>query len=216
MAEARARSSDTAVHLPGCDTAAIGPVTAANLFRRVVAVLDAVGIPYMLTGSFASSYHGFLRATQDMDFVIAPTRAQIGQLLNRLPAKEYYVDEAAALDALARESQFNVIDLATGWKIDFICRRSRSFSRTEFERRTQADLDGFPLFIATAEDVLLAKLEWAKLGGSQRQIEDAAGLIRVRHEDLDKAYLLHWVAALDLETEWLAAQQAAGRDPEPK
>jgi len=135
-------------------------------------------------------------------------------MLAGLPGVDYCVDEAAALDALARESQFNVIDLATGWKIDFICRRSRPFSQTEFERRAQADLDGFPLFIATAEDVIIAKLEWAKLGGSQRQVEDAAGLLRVRYEDLDMAYLLRWVAGLGLATEWLVAQRAAGRDPQ--
>jgi len=184
-------------------------VTAAELFRRVVTVLETVGIPYMLTGSFASSYHGLPRATQDIDFVIAPTREQLRELITHLSAPEYYADEAAALDALAHETQFNVIDLTTGWKIDFICRRDRPFSRTEFERRTRADVEGLPLFIATAEDVVLAKLEWAKLGGSHRQIEDVAGLLRVRQGDLDQEYLRHWVAALELTSQWVAAHRAA-------
>ena len=187
-------------------------MTAAELFRRVVTMLEAAGIPYMLTGSFASSYHGLPRATQDIDFVIAPTRKQLRQLIIHFSAPEYYVDEAAALDALANESQFNVIDLTTGWKIDFICRRDRPFSRTEFERRTRTDLEGLPLFIATAEDVVLAKLEWAKLGGSQRQLEDVAGLLRLRQGDLDQEYLLHWVASLELMTQWVAAHRAAGLD----
>ncbi len=190
-------------------------MTAADLFRRMVAALETAGIPYMLTGSFASSYHGVPRATQDIDLVIAPTREQLTQLLAQLPRTEYYVDEDAAFDALAGESQFNAIDLSTGWKIDFICRRSRAFSKMEFERRVLADLDGSPLFIATAEDVVLAKLEWAKLGGSQRQMEDVAGLLRVRSGDLDMAYIMKWVAALDLENEWLAAQRAAGGNPGP-
>jgi len=113
---------------------------------------------------------------------------------------------------LANKSQFNVIDLTTGWKIDFICRRDRPFSRTEFERRIRTDLEGLPLFIATAEDVVLAKLEWAKLGGSQRQLEDVAGLLRLRQGDLDQEYLLHWVASLELMTQWVAAHRAAGLD----
>lgn len=188
---------------------------AAALFRRVVALLDEAGIPYMLTGSFASSYHGIPRATQDIDLVIAPTRDQLQQLVARLPAAQYYVDEAAALDALAHESQFNVIDLATGWKIDFICRQARRFSRTEFERRTRAEVHGLPLFIATAEDVLLAKLECAKRGGSQRQMEDAAGLLRVRGADLDLEYLTRWIETLGVGEEWSAAQRAAGHDGEP-
>lgn len=187
-------------------------MTAADLFRRVVALLDGAGIPYMLTGSFASAYHGVPRATQDIDFVIAPTRDQLRRLVAGLPSTEYYVDEAAALDALDHESQFNVIDLTTGWKVDFMCRRTRPFSRTEFDRRTRAELHGLGLFIATAEDVLLAKLEWAKRGGSQRQVEDVAGLLRVRGDDLDLAYVTRWVEELGVNEEWLAAQRAANRD----
>ncbi|MGH7702865.1 MAG: hypothetical protein ACREMO_07200 [Gemmatimonadales bacterium] len=189
-------------------------MTAADLFRRVVTLLDEVGIPYMLTGSFACSYHGLPRATQDIDLVVDPSREQLGQLVARLPATEYYVDQAAAFDALAGESQFNVIDMVTGWKVDFICRKTRLFSRTEFERRTRADLYGLPLWIATAEDVVLAKLEWAKLGCSQRQVEDVAGLLRVRGDELDHSYLRRWIQALGLDVEWRAAQRAPGHDPE--
>jgi hypothetical protein len=185
-------------------------MTAADLFRRVVALLEAAGVPYMLTGSFASSYHGLPRATQDIDFVIAPARDQLLDLVRRFPAAQYYVDEAAALEALTHESQFNVIDLATGWKIDFIFRRARLFSQTEFARRTRTEVQGLPLFIATAEDVLIAKLEWAQRGGSQRQLEDVAGLLRVRGVDLDLAYVTRWVEALGLSEEWGGAQRAAG------
>jgi hypothetical protein len=164
----------------------------------------------MLTGSFASAFHGLPRATQDIDFVIAPARDQLRAFVSRLPAAEYYADEAAALEALAGESQFNVIDLRSGWKVDLICRRSRPFSRTEFDRRRRADLEGLPLFVATAEDVILAKLEWAKLGGSARQVEDAAGILRVRRGELDREYLATWVEELALSREWDAANGAAG------
>jgi hypothetical protein len=189
-------------------------MTTADLFGRIVALLEETGIPYMLTGSFAAAYHGRPRATQDIDFVIAPSPIQIHQLIGRLSATEYYADEAAALDALRHESQFNVIDLATGWKIDLICRKSRPFSRTEFERRARADLEGLSLFIATVEDVLIAKLEWAKQGGSQRQIEDVAGLIQVRGEDLDFSYVRRWVAELGITEQWRLALHAAGRAEE--
>jgi hypothetical protein len=176
-----------------------------------VSRLDAAGILYMLTGSFASAYHGLPRATQDIDFVIAPTRDQLRAFLNRLPATEYYADEPVALEALTSESQFNLIDLRSGWKVDLICRRSRPFSRTEFDRRSRADLEGLPLFVATAEDVILAKLEWAKRGGSARQVEDAAGILRVRRGALDLEYLATWVEQLGLSAEWEAATRAADR-----
>jgi hypothetical protein len=183
----------------------------------MAAALDAAGIPYMITGSYASSYHGAPRATQDVDLVAAPTAPQLADLIRGLPREIYYVDEGAALEALRNESLFNVIDVASGWKVDVIIRKSRPFSREEFERRVPADLHGNRLYMASAEDVLLAKLEWAKRGSSERQIEDAAGILRIRWDQLDHAYLRRWVVALDVEPGWAAALRAAGREgPAPE
>jgi len=163
----------------------------------------------MLTGSYASSVHGNPRASQDIDIVIAPNRPQLLALLKLLPDTEYYVSDEAALDALARRSQFNVVDFATGWKVDFIIAKDREFSRTEFERRRLLELDGLALYFASPEDVLIAKLEWAKLGASSRQIEDAAGIIALQGNQLDTAYVSHWVDALGLQAQWSTAQQRA-------
>jgi hypothetical protein len=66
------------------------------------------------------------------------------------------------------------------------------------------------LSMATAEDVLIAKLEWAKRGGSQRQIDDAADIWKIRSDELDHAYIEHWVAELDLQEQWDAARQGGG------
>jgi hypothetical protein len=171
--------------------------------------LQAAEIPHMLTGSFASSLHGAPRATQDIDIVIAPTREQLLALLAQFPEADYYLSQDAALDALARHEQFNVIDLATGWKIDFIIRKPREFSREEFERRRPVELSGVELDVASAEDVLIAKLEWAKLGASARQIDDVAGIIRLQGESLDRAYVERWVRALGLDEQWQVAQARA-------
>lgn len=108
-----------------------------------------------------------------------------------------------------RSEQFNVIDLATGWKIDFIIRKPREFSREEFERRRSVELSGVELDVASAEDVLIAKLEWAKMGSSARQIEDAAGITRLQGDQLDTTYVQRWVHALGLEEQWREAQAQA-------
>jgi hypothetical protein len=186
-------------------------VTAPDVFRRVVQALDAAGIPYMLTGSFASAYHALPRATQDIDLVIAPDRDQLGKLVRAFSAPSYYCDAGAALEALEEESLFNVIDLATGWKIDFIIRKSREFSLTEFARRQPIAFEGLDLSIATAEDVLLSKLEWAKLGQSERQLEDAAWLLRRQGDGLDRAYIERWVDALRVAEQWEVVQRLAER-----
>jgi hypothetical protein len=186
-------------------------VTAPDVFRRVVQALDAAGIPYMLTGSFASAYHAVPRATQDIDLVIAPDRDQLGKLVRAFSAPSYYCDAGAALEALEEESLFNVIDLATGWKIDFIIRKSREYSLTEFARRQPIAFEGLDLYIATAEDVLLSKLEWAKLGQSERQLEDAAWLLRRQRDGLDRAYIERWVDALRVAEQWEVVQRLAER-----
>ncbi|HEU0076593.1 MAG TPA: hypothetical protein VFQ76_03025 [Longimicrobiaceae bacterium] len=183
---------------------------AEDIFRRVIGALDQAEIPYMLTGSFASSYHGSPRATQDIDVVISATPQQLRRLVALFPREDYYVDEGAALEAHRTQGQFNVIDLATGWKVDLIIQKSRPFSREEFNRRSIGDLGGVRLAIATAEDVVIAKLEWAKLGGSQRQIEDAASILRIRSGDLDRQYLAKWIRQLDLDEQWQQACRVAG------
>ena len=180
-----------------------------GLLARVARSLDSAGVPYMLTGSYASSVHGTPRATQDLDIVIAPTRSQLSELLKLFPDTEYYVSADAALDALARRGQFNVIDFETGWKVDLIVVKDRDFSRTEFERRRPLELDGISVYVASPEDVLLAKLEWAKLGASARQIEDAAGIVRLQGENLDVTYVERWAAVLEVRDQWTQAKARA-------
>jgi len=133
---------------------AAAPVTVQDVFGRIVGALEQAGIPYMLTGSFASSYHGMPRATQDIDIVIAANPDQLRTFANLLPAREYYVDLEEALEAHGRQTQFKVVDLSTGWKVDLIIRKSRAFSRTEFKRREPVELHGLRLYVATAEDSL--------------------------------------------------------------
>ncbi len=185
-------------------------MTFADVIRRVVERLEQVGIPYMLTGSFASAFHGASRSTQDIDLVIAPAAQQLRALVGNLSAVDFYVDLDDAIEALRHESQFNLVDRSTGWKVDLIIRRSRPFSVIEFERRRPAEVEGVRLSIASVEDVILAKLEWAKLGQSQRQLEDVAGLLRIRWAELERDYLDRWVRELNLEGEWEAACRLAG------
>lgn len=185
--------------------------TGADAFRRVVGALEGASIPFMLTGSFASSFHGVPRATQDIDLVIAPNTDQLRILVRDLLANGFYADEDAALDALHHEALFNAIDQRTAWKIDFIICKSRPFSQEEFGRRRRVVFEGLTLWIATVEDVLIATLEWASKGESRRQLDDCAQLLRVRGAELDRAYLSRWIATLRLESEWAAATSASQR-----
>ena len=184
-------------------------MSSAEVFRRIVGHLDRHGIAYMLVGSFASAYFGALRTTFDVDIVIEATPEQLRGLVVDLQANDYYAELDAALSAHRHESLFNVIDNPTGWKIDLILRKSRPFDREEFVRRVPAKLFDIQLFVASAEDVIISKLEWAKLGGSQRQIEDVAKVLAAQWKALDQIYLSKWIGELELQEQWSAAKRSA-------
>jgi hypothetical protein len=186
------------------------PMTLPNLFRRISSSLEQARISYMLTGSFASSIYGKGRASQDIDLIIEADEAQTRQLVNVLLLNDFYAERGAALEACRRKSMFNAIDNVTGLKIDFIFRKPRKFSEEEFQRRQSALVQGVEFLTATAEDIVLSKLEWAKLGGSARQIEDVVDILKVRWNELDHAYIEKWVGELGLITEWSRARKSAG------
>jgi hypothetical protein len=182
-------------------------VTLEELLSRLAPALQRVQVPYMVTGSVASSAHGIPRSTRDLDIVIAPTRAQLLALMKEFPRDRYYADEQQALQALASRGQFNVIDFATGWKTDFIIAQDSAYGRSALGRRMLIDVGGTTVSVAAPEDVIIAKLEWAKLGKSDRQLQDAAGIVSTQGGKLDLTYIERWVRELHLEQEW----QAVGR-----
>jgi hypothetical protein len=202
----RTRSAD----VPACPRTSAVAMTVSEVFQRITSALGEAGIAYMLAGSFASAYYGAPRTTQDIDLVIAATAEQLRIFVQLLSKDEYYVDLDAALEARKQQSLFNVVDMATGWKIDLIICKSRPFSEEEFRRRKLVNLQGSPLFVASAEDVVVSKLEWAKLAQSQRHIEDVAGILRMRWDSLDRPYLEKWILELKIEAEWNDARRAAG------
>jgi len=185
-------------------------LTVKIVFEKLRASLEAAGIPYFVTGSFASSAHGIPRSTNDIDIVIAPSRQQLEQLLQQFPDSQFATDLEDAFDALGRHSLFNVVDYATLWKVDFIIKQPTPFDASRFSRRSVVDIAGVLLYTASPEDILITKLWWAKLGESQRQIDDAAGIIQVQGESLDLEYVNRWVGALDLDEQWTAARRRAG------
>jgi hypothetical protein len=174
----------------------------AQTVQRVASALEDSEIPYMFTGSFASTFHGAARSTIDLDVVIAASAQQLESLLDLLAKREFYVDRMGAAQAFKHGSMFNAVDWKTSLKIDFIMRKSRAFSMEEFARRSPVQFEGKSVFVTTAEDAIISKLEWAKIGGSRRQIEDVRGLFQFRKETLDRAHIEKWVMSLGLREQW--------------
>lgn len=188
-------------------------MTGTDLLRLVVSELDAAGIPHMLTGSVAAAWHGGGRATMDIDLVIDPAPSQLDAFVRSVASAGVYVSPEAAREALALRSMFNVVDTNSGWKVDCIIRKARPFSEQEFARRRAVVHEGLRLWVATVEDLVVAKLEWAALGGSLRQLEDVGALLHVAGTDVDRAYVEHWVSDLGLMAQWREALRLAEPGP---
>jgi hypothetical protein len=182
-----------------------------EVLARVIRLLVDLGIPYMVVGSLASSFHGKPRTTHDADIVIDPGPEALDRLVAELSATNLYVDLTVAREALRGRRQFNVIDAGSAFKLDLIVRKDRPFSREEFARRQPAELAGIPVALTTAEDTILSKLEWAKKGGgSERQLRDVAGIVDVKGAELDRQYIQRWATALGVLDLWLRASGTDG------
>jgi hypothetical protein len=167
-----------------------------DFLSELVSLLEAARIPYMVTGSIASTYYGRPRATQDIDLVIDPESRALHSFVRAALDGGYYVDERDAAEALERRGMFNVIDAGSGYKLDLIVRKDRPYSVEEFARRRLKSLPGARISIVSPEDAILSKLEWAREGQSERQLQDALGIMVAQGERLDTHYLRKWAAGL--------------------
>jgi hypothetical protein len=168
----------------------------------VIQPLEALGVPYLIGGSLASAVHGVVRATLDADLV-ADLRPEHAEPLAQALGDAFYVDVEAIHDAIRRRSSFNLIHLETMFKVDIFVPKQRPFDRAQFERRTEQVVAIDPertAYVASAEDIVLAKLEWYQMGGqaSERQWRDVLGVLKVQAGRLDQAYLRRWAAQLGL------------------
>ncbi|HXY38468.1 MAG TPA: hypothetical protein VEQ10_02295 [Vicinamibacteria bacterium] len=159
----------------------------------VLKVLRDLGVRHYVGGSIASSAHGISRTSVDADVVADLQAAHVAPLVSALGAT-YYVPEQRVRDAVLRRGSFNLIHLETMLKVDVFVAKDRPFDRRALDRAGEHGMtavDGSPIPLASAEDVILAKLEWYRRGGetSDRQWGDILGVLRASGAQLDRRYL---------------------------
>ncbi len=167
---------------------------------QVTTVLDELGAPYLVGGSLAGAIHGLVRTTQDADLVV-DMRDEHALPFAKAVQDEFYVDINVIYSAIRHQSSFNIIHLRTMFKVDVFIAKQRAFDKSQFKRRVARNITpdaSQSIYIATAEDTILAKLEWYRLGEevSERQWRDVLGIIKVQDARLDVAYLQRWAAEL--------------------
>ncbi len=169
-----------------------------DIVARVAALLDGLGVPYVVGGSVAGARHGVARLTRDADLVVDLRPAQVDGLLRGLQA-EYYVSREAVLEALRERRSFTAIHLDSGFKVDFFVTRTGPFDLEEMRRAMRVEVRvGVFIRFKTAEDIVLRKLLWFREGGetSERQWTDVLGLLATQRGALDDGYLDRWAAEI--------------------
>jgi hypothetical protein len=179
-------------------------VTASDLLRAlgpVIEVLEELGVAHYVGGSLASSVHGIPRTSIDADVIADLGLEQVAALAERLRDR-YYLDERRIRAAVEARRSFNLIHLDTMFKIDVFVSKRRPYDLEALRRAQPEAVESAPSArrfpVASAEDTVLAKLEWFRAGGevSDRQWTDIVGVLRARGGELDVGYLERWATVL--------------------
>ena len=164
--------------------------------------LERGGIDYMLTGSMALCYFAEPRFTRNLDIVV-DLKPGSSQTFAQLFQPDYYIDEDTVLKAIANRGMFNALQLNAAFKVDFIVRKMTAFHIAEFARRTHVNYAGISTWMTSKEDLIIAKLNWARDSFSDTQLRDIKNLMATGY---DTDYVNQWISALSLETVFKKAQ----------
>jgi hypothetical protein len=172
-------------------------VTEEQLLVDCLRRLEAAGIDYMLVGSMAGNYWGVPRSTHDIDFVIEYDAAEVEAIVAAFQ-DDFFIQEVSVKLGLRPPYQFNALDNRSALKVDFFRVAGDEYEFTRFARRHRVTLFGQPAWIAAPEDVLLHKLRWHEISPSDKQLTDARGIYLVSGEVLDRDYIEHWAAQIEV------------------
>jgi hypothetical protein len=174
-----------------------------DLLKHLATALDAMHIPYLLTGSMATIAYGEPRFTQDIDVVVAMTPAQVPAFCAAFAAPDFYCPQEAVEQAVRQRFQFNILHPASGLKVDVILATDSEFDRSRFGRATRLPVGkDFEATFAAPEDVIIKKLQYFQEGASEKHLRDIAGMLKVQANRIDRAYLADWIGRFGLQAQW--------------
>jgi hypothetical protein len=181
------------------------------LLRRIVGVLEELDVPYLITGSIATTFYGEPRFTNDIDIVADLPPERIADFCAALPSDEFYVDEERARRAVARKSQFNVIHPRSGLKVDVVIPERSDFESSRFaRRRRERPAPDYTATFSSPEDAILKKLEFFEKGGSDKHLRDIIGVLEISGDAIDRDYVRTWAERLGVREVWDAVLRTLG------
>jgi hypothetical protein len=136
--------------------------------------------------------------------VVADIRVEQVFPLSEMLENEFYIDPEMIMNAILYNRSFNLIHLDTMFKVDVFILKQRPFDLNQMRRKVLQKVGDSPadqIFFSSAEDIILAKLEWFRMGGevSERQWRDVLGVLGLQAERLDFKYLQKWSVDLGIQ-----------------
>lgn len=175
----------------------------SDLLAFAARAIENVGLRYFVTGSTATIFYGEPRFTNDIDIVVDLTESKVAEFCRQFPKSEFYLSESAALDAVRRKTQFNIIHPASGLKIDVIVPAETPFNQSRFARiRRLHAQEALDVFFSSPEDAIIKKMEYYREGGSEKHLRDITGVLKTTKEQTDTQYIAQWAQRLGLEDIW--------------
>ncbi len=176
-----------------------------EVLKVVTQRLNKANIAYMISGSMAGIYYTVPRMTRDIDIVIELKSEDVDKFVS-LFQNDFYLDKEMIKKEVLHRGVFNLIHNQYVIKIDFIIRKEEKFQSAAFSRRKEALIEDTPMWFISAEDLILAKLYWAKDSHSEMQLKDVRNLIEIVNS-LDLKYIEDWISQLGLEQIYKEAKQ---------
>ncbi|MGH7895785.1 MAG: hypothetical protein ACREQL_14025 [Candidatus Binatia bacterium] len=144
--------------------------------------LAARRVPFLVIGGLAVIAVGEPRVTGDVDVVVFASPKDVERLIASAKKARFALDEAVER---ARFLQTGTLRMRRGlFQFDLIG-ASLPFERTALERSMRKRLFGRMVHLPTPEDLLLFKV----LAGRDKDLVDAAGIIRRHGDALDLDYV---------------------------
>ena len=179
------------------------PMDSSELLEHLTKTLEQLGLEYLITGSMATIAFGEPRFTNDIDVVVKLRLDQVEAFCAAFPAPDFYLSPLAARHAIKERGQFNIIHPASGLKVDVIIPEDTALDRSRFSRAVRVKVrPEHEVCFASPEDVIIKKLEFYKLGGSEKHLRDIAGVLKILGDRVDREYISRWADHLQLDPIW--------------
>lgn len=184
-------------------------MTDPDLIRLFVEPLEQLEIRYMITGGVASVVYGDPRFTRDIDLVLELDSAAVERFASVFEGGDYYVPPLETLqEEVSRTAggHFNVIHRETGLRADIYLVGNDALHHWAFERRSRLPLEAIAIWVAPIEYVILRKLDYYRMSGSERHLRDVTSMLRISGDMVDLRELEAWIERLDLHDQFRAAR----------